>query len=220
MVVSLRGVSSAAWLLGLAVVLFLAISPAQAVTLTFPLQASQKSCFYTSVDQPGQKLGFYFAVQSGGKFDVDFLVADPKERIIFAAEAQKQGDYVFTGNDVGEYKFCFNNGVASREDKLIDFDVSVEHELRPEHITLSGADKNKDDAKVDESLKLIAAGLQRIERDLRYFRTREHRNKSTVVSTEGRVFNFAILETLAIFVVSGLQVFAIRSFFSTKKTRF
>ncbi|KAJ1965487.1 hypothetical protein IWQ62_002656 [Dispira parvispora] len=219
MTVSFPSVSSAAWLLSLATVLFLTLSPAQAVTLTFPLQASQKSCFYTNVDQPGQKIGFYFAVQSGGKFDVDFVVADPKERIVFSGEAQKQGDYVFTGNDVGEYKFCFNNGVATREDKLIDFDISVEHEIRPEHTT-SDSTKNKDDAKVDESLTLIASGLNRIDRDLRYFRTREHRNKNTVLSTEGRVFNFAILETLAIFVVSGLQVFAIRSFFSTKKGRF
>ncbi|KAJ1968970.1 hypothetical protein H4R35_006273 [Dimargaris xerosporica] len=199
----------------------LLIAPAaQAVTLTYWVGAREKACFYTTVEKPGQKVGFYFAGQAGGNFDIDYTVKDPKARVLFEGEAQKQGDFVFTGNDVGEYAFCFSNGVATHEDKLIDFDISVENESRPEHDEPGQTAMSNEDKKIDESLNLIASAINRVQRDLRYFHNRENRNKNTVQSTERRVFNFALLESIAIFVVSALQVFAIRTFFSSKQSKF
>ncbi|KAJ1986298.1 hypothetical protein H4R33_003432 [Dimargaris cristalligena] len=205
-------------LLALATLLATVAPPADAVTLTYWVGANEKACFYTNVNEAGKKLGFYFAGQAGGNFDIDFTVTNPRDQVILSDEAQKQGDYVLTGNLPGEYAFCFSNGVATREDKLIDFDISVEDESRAKHTP--DHEKAGEDDKVDESLHLIGAGLARVERDLKYFRTRENRNKSTVQSTQERVFYFAVMESVAIFAVAALQVFAIRTLFNTKKTRF
>lgn len=37
--------------------------------LTYKMAANEKECFYTHIDKRDAKIGFYFAVQSGGSFD-------------------------------------------------------------------------------------------------------------------------------------------------------
>jgi len=61
---------------------------------------------------------------------VDYVVAGPgkepgKERVILEGEKERQGDYVFTANEVGEYRFCFDNTVSTFTDKLVDFEITV-----------------------------------------------------------------------------------------------
>lgn len=70
-------------------------------------------------------------VQSGGSFDIDYTVYGPnpsdssKDKIILTGEKERQGDYVFTANEVGEYRFCFDNSVSTFSDKLVDFEIAV-----------------------------------------------------------------------------------------------
>jgi len=40
-------------------------------------------------------------------------------------EKERQGDFVFTANEVGEYRFCFDNTVSTFTDKLVDFEIAV-----------------------------------------------------------------------------------------------
>ena len=61
---------------------------------------------------------------------VDYAVYGPgkepgKEKIILDGEKERQGDYVFTANDVGEYRFCFDNSVSTFSDKIVDFEIAV-----------------------------------------------------------------------------------------------
>lgn len=63
--------------------------------------------------------GFYFAVQSGGNFEISYSVQDPDDKVILEADNERQGDFIFTAKKVGEYSFCFINDAT---DKLIDFE--------------------------------------------------------------------------------------------------
>jgi hypothetical protein len=40
-------------------------------------------------------------------------------------EKERQGDFVFTANDVGEFRFCFNNEMSTYTEKLVDFEIAV-----------------------------------------------------------------------------------------------
>ena len=40
-------------------------------------------------------------------------------------EKERQGDFVFTANEVGEYRFCFDNTVSTFTDKMVDFEIAV-----------------------------------------------------------------------------------------------
>ena len=94
-------------------------------TLTYKLTPNEKTCFFTWVAEPGAKIAFYFAVQSGGSFDVDYSVVGPSQKVILDGAKERQGDFVFTANEMGEYRFCFDNEMSTVTDKMVDFEITV-----------------------------------------------------------------------------------------------
>lgn len=64
-------------------------------------------------------------VQAGGSFDVDYEVVGPGDKIILDGQKERQGDFVFTASDPGEYKFCFNNQMSTFAEKFVDFEIAV-----------------------------------------------------------------------------------------------
>lgn len=67
-------------------------------------------------------------MQSGGSFDIDYVVQGPWSKIILSGEKERQGDYVFTANVPGEYSFCFDNSLSTFVDKVIDIEIAVSDE--------------------------------------------------------------------------------------------
>lgn len=61
---------------------------------------------------------------------VDYAVHGPdkqpgKEKIILDGQKERQGDYVFTATETGEYRFCFDNSMSTFADKVVDFEIAV-----------------------------------------------------------------------------------------------
>ncbi|KAI7893643.1 emp24/gp25L/p24 family/GOLD-domain-containing protein [Mucor mucedo] len=193
-------------------------SVVDATALTYNIAANEKACFYIMNNKPGSKVGFYYAVQQGGSFDIDFDVVGPNGESILSGQQEKQGDYVFTANHFGEYSFCFSNDISTFADKLVDFEISIENDPRPQFTKdANGKDQPETLTEMEESLLRISGSITNIARTQKYFRTRENRNFATVHSTYTRIFWFASLESLAIISMACLQVFVIKSFFSTKR---
>jgi len=187
-------------------------SAVHGTALTYKLGANEKSCFFTYVEQNGAKVAFYFAVQSGGSFDVDYSVVGPNEKTILDGTKERQGDFVFTANEVGEYRFCFNNEMSTFVEKMVDFEIAVENEARAQLPSKQGTSPEQTSV-LEESILKLSAQLSTINRNQKYFRTRENRNFSTVRSTEQRIFNFSIIEGVMMVTMAGLQVFVVRFFF-------
>jgi hypothetical protein len=97
-------------------------------------------------------------------------------------------------------------------EKMVNFEISVENEQRAQLPSKQGASPEQASA-LEESAYKISAALSTISRNQKYFRTRENRNFSTVRSTERRIFNFSVIESLMIISMAGLQVFIVRFFF-------
>jgi len=186
-----------------------------ATALTYQLEANERACFFTEVHISGQKIAFYFAVQSGGAFDIDYEVSGPDHNTILEGTKERQGDYVFTAKTPGEYTFCFSNDMSTFAQKQVDFEITVEDEPRAELPARQGSTPDQLTT-VDESILKISSHLSHISRSQKYFRTRENRNFSTVRSTESRVFTFSLLESCLMVASSVLQVFIVRTFFSTR----
>ncbi|KAJ2815706.1 hypothetical protein FBU31_006829 [Coemansia sp. 'formosensis'] len=196
------------------VFLFALLAMANAVTLRKWIASHEKACYFAWADAPGKKISFYFAVQRGGNYDIDYEVEGPNSRQLFKGEAEREGDFIFTATDIGEYAFCFKNGLSTFTDKLVEFDIEVEHEVRDEDI----AKRAKRD-EVMNSVVSIASDLHLITKFMKYFRTRENRNFATVSSTESRVWWFSALQSLSVVVVAVIQVYAIQALFTAKRTR-
>ena len=67
-------------------------------------------------------------VQSGGSFDVDYEVLGPNQKVILDGQKERQGDFVFTATEPGEYRFCFNNEMSTFAEKFVDFEIAVRFE--------------------------------------------------------------------------------------------
>ncbi|KAK0635240.1 emp24/gp25L/p24 family/GOLD-domain-containing protein [Bombardia bombarda] len=185
---------------------------ATATALTYKLIANEKACFYTATSKKGEKIAFYFAVQSGGSFDVDYEVTGPGGKGIMDGQKERQGDFVFTANEIGEYKFCFNNEMSTYTDKFVDFEIAVENEARVTLPSKQGSSPEQTSA-LEESLFKVSGQLSTITRNQKYFRTRENRNFSTVRSTEKRIINFSLIQIGLVMCMGALQVFIVRFFF-------
>ncbi|THC92271.1 hypothetical protein EYZ11_008253 [Aspergillus tanneri] len=188
------------------------VSSATATALTYRLGANEKACFYTYISELNTKVAFYFAVQSGGSFDVDYSVVGPGDKVILDGTKERQGDFVFTAQSIGEYRFCFNNEMSTFAEKMVDFEIAIENEERAQLPSRQGASPEQASA-LEESIFKLSAQLSTISRNQKYFRTRENRNFSTVRSTERRIFNFSVIEGLMMVSMAGLQVFVVRFFF-------
>ncbi|KAJ3371495.1 hypothetical protein HDU91_005137 [Kappamyces sp. JEL0680] len=169
----------------------------------------------------GEKIGFYFAVQNGGNFDVDFDVTDPNVKVILSGQAERQGDFVLTANMVGEYTFCFSNTMSTFQEKFLDFDITVKSDLEEAVGSIKKTDKDKPPeavTKTVENLKNglgdVASSLTSLYRIQRNIRTNEHRNHATVKATEGRIFWSAFLECVAMVAMAVGQVYVIQTFFA------
>ncbi|KAI9676400.1 MAG: hypothetical protein M1817_000557 [Caeruleum heppii] len=183
-----------------------------ATALTYKLTPNEKACFFTFVEQKGAKVAFYFAVQAGGSFDVDYSVVGPNDKVIMDGTKERQGDFVFSANELGEYRFCFDNEMSTFADKFVDFEIAVENEQRAQLPSKQGTSPEQTTA-LEESIFKLSGQLSTINRNQKYFRTRENRNFSTVRSTERRIFNFSVVESLMMVTMAGLQVFIVRFFF-------
>lgn len=88
----------------------------------------------------------------------------------------------------------------------------VENETRAQLPSKQGTSPEQTSA-LEESIYKLSGQLSTINRMQKYFRTRENRNFSTVKSTEGRIFNFSVVESGLMVCMAGLQVFIVRFFF-------
>ncbi|KAI8891698.1 emp24/gp25L/p24 family/GOLD-domain-containing protein [Globomyces pollinis-pini] len=192
----------------------LLISTIYAVTVSYRMAPHERACFYVDAKQPNEKLAFYFAVQEGGDFDIDYDLNDPNSKIILTGQAERQGDFVLTAKLPGEYGVCFSNSMSTFAEKLIDFDLTIEHEVNPAAYHQSEIEESVAMEKLQQETLALSSSLSSVARMQRVIRTKEHRNKSTIKDTEGRLFWFAIIESLVMVAMAAIQVYAIQSFFS------
>lgn len=95
---------------------------------------------------------------------------------------------------------------------LLKVSFQVENEQRAQLPSRQGASPEQT-TNLEESIYKLSAQLSTISRSQKYFRTRENRNFSTVRSTERRIFNFSVIESLMMVSMAALQVFVVRFFF-------
>jgi hypothetical protein len=61
-------------------------------------------------------------------------VYGPTEKVILDGTKERQGDFVFSANEVGEYRFCFNNEMSTFAEKMVDFEIAVRFPYSSSHL--------------------------------------------------------------------------------------
>lgn len=185
--------------------------------LTFTLGAQETSCFYIFTTKPRTSISYYFAVQSGGAFDVDYTIKNPRDEVIVLEDKQRQGDFVFTADLVGEYEFCFANDMSTFAEKVVDFEIKFESEEGMDFkADMPDQPNSKPIAHVESmqsTVDSIDSQLDGLLRTLQYYKTRNNRNQATVKSTESRIYYFSIFEVLLMVGMAALQITIVQLFF-------
>ncbi|KAL2315296.1 COPII-coated vesicle component Erp2/3/4 [Schizosaccharomyces pombe] len=200
------------------ITLFLLASLASAIELTFKLENQEKQCYYLDSFHTGEKTHFTYAVQSGGSFDVDYMIKAPSQKTVALGKKRRQADVFFTLEEKGEYEFCFDNHMSTFTDKIVTMEITMENELSLPALTRDEAKDYKKDSMQSTVLE-ISTALSEIDRVQNYFKTREHRNYSTVKSTQARIFWFSLAESIMVVALSALQVFIVKTFFKRSGRR-
>ncbi len=143
----------------------------------------------------------------------------PSNRPILTELAQRQGDYIFTATQAGEYRFCLANEHGSTassftgSDKTVDLEIAVENESRAAALPQRPGTTPEQTSALEDLVYRVSGQLSTVNRMQKYFRTRENRNFSTVRSTEGRILRFSLVEVGMMVGMAGVQVLVVRFFF-------
>lgn len=197
-------------------VLLASLSLCHATALTFVLPPNEKQCFYAFNNRLNSNIGYYFAVQAGGAFDINYVIRAPNKAIVVQEEKQRQGDYLFSADQIGEYEFCFDNEMSTFAEKVIDFEIKTEDDLEAKKIKANlPAAPNKNDAveNMHTLVENIEGKLSSLEHALNYYKTRNNRNQSTVKSTKSRVFWFSLFDLALMLAMAAFQVLVVKFFF-------
>lgn len=206
----------------LVAVLAFLISSVHATALTIKVAANDKQCFYSEVVETGAIVGFYFAVQSGGAFDIDIAIKSPDGQIEYSEAKQKQGEFSFAAQE-GEYEFCFSNDMSTFAAKSVEFEINVESERKDENdmqATLPSNIADKEADKIEEYIVNLESRSSNLLRTLQYYKTRNNRNQSTVKSTQDRIFWFSFLDLVIMVGMAILHVIIVQLFFTGCKCSF
>ncbi|GMM33126.1 Erp3 protein [Saccharomycopsis crataegensis] len=201
--------------IGSGILFLLTLGFVSSTALTVSLQPHETLCYYVLTVAKDSSIGFYFAVQSGGSFDIDFKVKDPEDKVLISGEKERQGDWTLKAETPGEYEFCFANGMSTWADKVVDFEIRVDDDFRaelPEVKKVSTGEKEPVDGMVF-SVSSIEDKLNNMLRTLQYYKTRNSRNQHTVKSTEERILWFSLLEILLMCGLALFQISVVHFFF-------
>lgn len=198
--------------------------------VTFELSKGQRECFYTLTPDIGCTISYYFAVQEGdaNDFQVNYEIFGPADKYtpLLKRSKERQGEWSFPAEHMGEYAFCFDGG--QEHNKIVDLEInykcareenerSERRKARKEQRKLREASSNKLQESLENSVDNIERQLYLLERNMQYYKTRNNRNHYTVRSTNRRVVLFSIYGILLLVGMSCAQVFVLQCFFKASR---
>ncbi|KAJ3641027.1 hypothetical protein Zmor_027555 [Zophobas morio] len=191
---------------------FVLITYTSATELTFELPDSAKECFHQEIKK-NTSVTLEFQVVTGGQYDVDVTLQDPKGQIIYQQIKMQFDSHVFTTEQTGVYVVCFSNEFSTFSHKLVymDFQVGDEQPLPGlgEHVTVM--------TQMESSAHDIHKALSTILDFQTHHRLREAQGRKRAEDLNERVLWWSIMESVAIITIAVGQVFVLKNFFTERK---
>jgi len=193
-------------------VLLIYLAQCYCTELTFELPDSAKECFFQEIKK-NTSCTLEFQVVTGGQYDVDVTLEDPKKEIIYKQIKMQFDSHAFTAQQTGIYVVCFSNEFSTFSHKLVymDFQVGEEDPLPGigERVTVL--------TQMESSAQDIHKSLNTILDAQTHHRLREAQGRKRAEDLNETVLWWSILETVAIITIAVGQVFILKNFFTEKK---
>ncbi|VDL97920.1 unnamed protein product [Schistocephalus solidus] len=147
-------------------------------------------------------------VISGGNFDVDVTMRDPKNEIVKTFKREQYNYFEYEPQMNGDYQLCFSNEFSSITHKIVYFSWDT-----PEDVNADAAETVAPLTKMDDALLTIQENLRKAEKFQTRNRLQEEASRSFVEALNDRVTWGSVTQTCIIIVVAVGQVYLLRSLF-------
>ncbi|EDW28908.1 GL19428 [Drosophila persimilis] len=191
--------------------------------LTIYADPGRMECFHQPVAATEIIRMDYQVIAGGhGDTDISFTLMDPHRKLLAADEKKDKGSLEHAAEETGIYKLCFDNTISTFSQKIVSFSLEVSpadyeaqevRELRKEMLT----DYHFETVFTDLSdyINKLQVNLMRSRQTQDYIRAHEARDRRLAESNYEMVNNWSWAQFLAMIFVGLLQVFMVRSIFST-----
>lgn len=190
---------------------FLYLSYVSCIELTFELQERDVQCFYETV-KVGEKALVEFQVVTGGHYDVDCKIEDPRGNVLYQVAKKDYDQFQWTSEVDGDAKVCFSNEFSTVSHKIIymDFFIGDEPPLIPvsQHSAMT---------MMESSTQAIHENLNQISDFQTHYRLRETSGRKFAEDINERVMFWSLGQSFFMVLVGIGQVIILRSFFSDRK---
>lgn len=178
--------------------------------LTFELPDNAKQCYHEDLAS-GTKATIEFQVVTGGYYDVDMTLYDPRQTILYQGVKKQFDTHQWTASMSGQYTFCFSNEFSTFSHKLIYFEfIAGEEDPLPQANPPTASAMTKFEAAAEN----IHENLNSVFDALTHYRLSEAKGRKRAEDLNWRVFWWSAMETLAVVIIGGVQVWTLRGFFS------
>lgn len=182
----------------------------KSVELTFELPDSAKQCYYQDI-AAGTKATIEFQVVTGGYYDVDMILTDPREEVIYKGIKKQFDTHQWTASMSGAYKFCFSNEFSTFSHKLVYFEIIVGEEDPLPNTNHAAATAM---TKFEAAAENIHENLNSIFDALTHYKLSEAKGRKRAEDLNWRVWWWSAMETLAVVMIGIVQVWTLKGFFS------
>lgn len=202
-------------LLFIATIAFLSISFApfvqsKSTELTFELPDNAKQCFHEDI-AAGIKATIEFQVVTGGYYDVDMTLYDPRQTVLYQGVKKQFDTHQWTAPLSGQYTFCFSNEFSTFSHKLVYFEfIAGEEDPLPNTNHAAATAMTRFEAAAES----IHENLNSIFDALTHYRLSEAKGRKRAEDLNSRVFWWSAMETVAVVMIGAIQVWTLKSFFS------
>ncbi|XP_016122579.1 transmembrane emp24 domain-containing protein 5-like isoform X2 [Sinocyclocheilus grahami] len=188
---------------------------------TFTLPAGRKDCFFQPMKKDAS-LEIEYQVLDGASLDVDFYIQSPSGDVI--ATDYRKSDGVHTmETEEGDYMFCFDNTFSAVSEKVIFFELILDNmedgeESEDWKAYVQGADLL--DMKLEDIMDAINSVKSRLGKSLQIqtlLKAFEARDRNLQESNYERVNLWSCTNLVVMVIVSGVQVYLLRSLFDDKR---
>ncbi|SCV68092.1 BQ2448_213 [Microbotryum intermedium] len=199
---SLSGRAVSSWF----VVALVFISASVVHAHTIDVGAAVKECFFEDLHTE-DKMTVTYQVAGGGHLDIDFWLSGPGDRIMNEQRKRDTGTYSFTAESDGRYTYCFSNEMSTVTGKTVSFNVHGVMYVEDDGHT----------APIEKEIRTLSQALEAVKDEQEYIVVRERIHRDTAESTNNRVKNWSIVQTLMLISVCAFQVFYLKRFFEVKR---
>lgn len=195
--------------------------------LSVIVDAGHRECFFQFLDRDLDIETDYQVIQ-GGELDISFWIGTPSNRVLYTELRKQGGQFQFKTDEVGEYRFCFDNSFSRFAYKQVFFYLSTNERFVDPHFpaasSFDSAQLDKDqlgelESKLDSFRQLfhrVVANLERAQRLQSIFRAYELMDRSLMENNFERVNFWSIISIILMITVGFIQVYMIKSLFEDK----